>query len=71
MLGMYTQMKHTDLIVDNAYAYVNLVLRLLNDEAYQAEQSKSIELHYAQDLHQNDAVALEWLKFIHNIVKSG
>ena len=68
---MYTQMKHTDLIVDDASAYVNLVLRLLNDETYQSEQSQLIELHYTQDLHQNDVVALEWLKFIHNIVKSG
>ena len=68
---MYTQMKHTDLIVNNTSAYVDLVLRLLQDDTYQAEQSKSIELHYAQDLHQNEAVALEWLQFIHKIVKSG
>ena len=68
---MYTQMKHTDLIVDDASAYVNLVLRLLHDDTYQAEQSKLIALHYAHDLHQNDVVALEWLKFVHHLVKSG
>jgi len=67
---MYTQMKHTDLIVNNTSGYVELVLRLLHNETYQAEQSKLIELHYAQDLHQNEVVALEWLQFIHKIVKS-
>jgi hypothetical protein len=52
-----------DLVARDAQEFVQLVVRLLENDTFHTEQVKLISDHYP-NLHQNMAVADEWVKFI-------
>jgi hypothetical protein len=69
-LGMYTQMNHMDLVVNNASAYVNMVHRLVTDETFWKQQSDSIASKFKTEIHKNHLVAREWGDFLKTSIRS-
>ncbi len=61
--SMYRQMRHTNLVAQNATHYVDLVHRLLNDPVFLQNQQQQIEKKFVENIHMNREVAKEWIDF--------
>jgi hypothetical protein len=67
-VGMYRQMHHLDLVARNQDIFVNLAVRLAQDEDFRRLQSESISNKY-NDMHRNNLVSSEWLNFLDRAIK--
>ena len=65
---MYRQMHHLDLVARNQDIFVNLAVRLVQDEDFRRLQSESISNKY-NDMHRNNLVSSEWLNFLDRAIK--
>jgi predicted O-linked N-acetylglucosamine transferase (SPINDLY family) len=66
--SIYLQMGHTDLITYHTQEYIALVMRLLQDDAYRAQQSEAIRTAYDTRFHRNGLVAEEWVAFLDRLL---
>lgn len=67
-VGMYRQMHHLDLVARSQDIFVNLAVRLAQDEDFRRLQSESISNKY-NDMHRNNLVSSEWLNFLDRAIK--
>ena len=62
-------MGHLDLIATDTQHYVALVSRLLQDDIFREQQSRTIENLFYSKLHKNQLVAEEWAIFFERLLK--
>jgi hypothetical protein len=67
-VGMYRQMQYTDLVARNQAIFVDMAVRMAEDDEFRHAQSKSIAEKY-NSVHQNHLAALEWLEFLDRAIK--